>query len=439
MLARLQTSQALRLLRSGVLAQAVLSLGSLGVSLLLIRHAADADFGRFVLVQAGLMLLVSLQGAMLGGPVAVLAPAREPKARATMFATVFRDSRRWTNRALGLAMIGLALAAIMGISGAWLLVLVPTLAAAYLSLRRELVRGFTHATLRQQELPPSDVLYVAVLLVMTVAGIYLTRYPVPVAVLGLALASAAAARPLVRSLQRDPGLSAASEPEVWQEIRPLALWASVGAVIFWLFSHAYNYLLALQLSVAAVAVVATTRLLLMPVNLLATSLNSLLLPLASTWNQNGGMARMLPRLLMLAAAAAAIGLGYCLVLWLLRDFIAAEILNKEIPHYEHLLRLWMLCIVLALVRNVLQTGLMVQRRFRFMAALSFCGVVISAAVMTPALKAHGAPGAVMGLICAEGFYLIAVLLAIGRQFVGPFKYPPPDAGGTSAPASSTTL
>ncbi len=439
MLARLHNSKVLKLLRSGVLAQAVLSLGSLGVSLLLIRHAADADFGRFVLVQAGLMLLVSLQGAMLGGPVAVLAPAREPQARAVMFASVLRDSRRWTNRALALAAVALVLAACFGLSLAWLLVLVPTLAAAYLNLRRELVRGFVQASLRQQELPPSDVLYVAVLLVITAAGIYLTEYPVPVAVLGLASAAAIAARPLLRSLRQNPGLSAPSDPAVWQEIRPLALWATVGAVIFWLFSQGYNYLLALQLSVAAVAAVAATRLLLMPVNLLATSLNSLLLPLASTWNQNGGMAAMLPRLLMIAAAAAAMGLGYCLVLWVLRDAISVEVLQKAIPQYEPLLQLWMLCMLLALTRNVLQTGLMVQRRFRFMAALSFCGALISAAVMVPALKAYGAPGAVMGLVCGEGFYLVAVLIAVGRQFIGPFKYPPPDADGTSAPPSSATL
>ena len=412
---RRSPAQLLRLFSSGVLAQALLSLGSLLASLLLLRHASDADFGRFVLAQAALLLLASLQGAFVGGPVAVLAAPLPVDERRRLLTTVQRTTRRVLNRSALAAVLVLGTLAALGLWRDWLPVAAAASVAALLNLRREMLRGFVQACLRPGELLRADALYVLATLATTLAAAYLSPHPVPWVLLGLAVAAALGSRPLLRSLLSNPGFGGETDPKAWAQIIPLGTWAAAGAGVFWLFSQGYNLLLAASLDVTAVAAVAATRLLMMPVNLLATSLNGLLLPMASVWQRQGGLPLMLKRLLPVVAATVALALLYCGLLWVLRGLAASQLLGKQIAGYDSLLALWMLCGALSLLRNLMQTLLLVQKRFRFMAGLSLAGALVSFAVMLPGLASHGAAAAVLGLVCGEAFYLLAVLLAIGWQ------------------------
>ncbi len=55
------------------------------------------------------------------------------------------------------------------------------------------------------------------------------------------VASERAAR---RALKREPGFIAGDAAPFWREMRPLAVWATVGAMTYWIYNQSYNYVLA---------------------------------------------------------------------------------------------------------------------------------------------------------------------------------------------------
>ena len=94
MIRKLATSRLLHLFSGAVIDQAMLSAASLAVGLLLIRHTNDTDYGHFVLAQSALLLLVSLQAAFLNGPMAILAPKKDPAEKRDMVGAMFKFQRR---------------------------------------------------------------------------------------------------------------------------------------------------------------------------------------------------------------------------------------------------------------------------------------------------------------------------------------------------------
>ena len=80
------------------------------------------------------------------------------------------------------------------------------------------------------------------------------------------------------------------------------------------------------------AAIAATRLLLMPVNLLSQGISQMMLPTASQWLNDHSARRVFRRLLLFCAAAALASIGYCVVMWLMRDWIFSHVLKKQIEH-----------------------------------------------------------------------------------------------------------
>ena len=68
--------------------QALLSLFNLGLNLVLISLAAPVEFGRFIFASAVVLLMTSLQNALVATPLAALIPGRTSEQQAATATTI---------------------------------------------------------------------------------------------------------------------------------------------------------------------------------------------------------------------------------------------------------------------------------------------------------------------------------------------------------------
>src|ERR1700755_456943 len=110
-------SRLTRVFGIAVIDQIVLSGANFIVGFLLIRHASDADYGQFVLVQSALILLVSAQSAWVTAPLTVVSLKRSEADRVAMIGAINSSHGRFLWRiALASMLVPLGIV-VFGIAG----------------------------------------------------------------------------------------------------------------------------------------------------------------------------------------------------------------------------------------------------------------------------------------------------------------------------------
>jgi O-antigen/teichoic acid export membrane protein len=180
--------------------------------------------------------------------------------------------------------------------------------------------------------------------------------------------------------------------------------------VHWAFSQGFIYVVAGTLDIGAVAAIAATRLLMMPMNLVASGIGSLMLPLASTWLHHHGASVLWRRLSLFAGALAGTTLAYFLVIWFLRDWIFSVVLHKEFAQRDELLCLWGAIVLLIVVRDQLVYWLAAQSRFRVLTLITFASALVSLNAGYWAMVRFGTSGALMGVLAGETLNLLGVVL-----------------------------
>lgn len=412
-----------KLFSTAVICQVLLSLTNFIVGLLLIRYTHDADYGLFVLAQATIALATTAQGAWVSGPLSVLAAKRDPLPRRDMIGAVSESLKRVTR----LLAVPLLLAAPAGAAvGAWswpmALVAMLTVVAGWFTLRREFYRGLLQLYARPGTMLRADLLAMASLIAIAALAAFGPLDAAMVAVGGLIVSSWLGSTASHVALGRDPGWTDDGEAaRYWQQMRPLALWSTAGALIYWTFSQSYNYVLAARVDLAAVADVNAARLLLMPAIVITVGIRGVLFPMAARWLVEIGMERLLKRLLVIFVAVAILQGIYFLMLWLGRDFVTGTILNKVIRDREQLLLLWGGIALIGLVREIAQMAIMAMEQFKALAAFTAASAALSLAVMWFGLDVYGPPAALIGQIAGELVGLAGIFWLIRRAR----RLPPP--------------
>lgn len=408
-----------RMFSGAVIDQALLSAGSLAVGLLLIRHASELQYGYFVLVTSILMLMASLQSSFIGPAMIHRMTTLDREGRGRLTGAIYREQRRWSHLLVLVAAVGTVLLWGYGVldrqTGPLVLVTICTAAAA---LRREFFRMVLLAYRRSAEVLKADTAYVALL----VGGVLATSVmpsPAMATTVLLGLAALVGGTLLKRLLRSREAWDMTGDHGILRRIAPIGAWAVTGAVIHWSYSHGYNYLVAGTLDVAAIAAIAATRLLLMPINLLSTGIGALMLPLTSAWLHTLGAAVVLRRLSLFASGVATVALVYLAVLWLTRDWIFATVLNKQFEHGDTLLVLWSGVFVLMVMRDQLIYLLVARQRFRILAALSAACAVLSLLVSYAGMQRFGVIGAPLGLLVGEALSLTGIVLLSLREIGRP--------------------
>jgi O-antigen/teichoic acid export membrane protein len=407
----------LRQFSTTVIDQVLLSAANFIIGFLLIRRTSDIDYGMFVLVQSAVTLLISAQQAWLGGPLAVVAPAKPAAIRRLMIGAVEMSQRRFLRRmsfvALVVPAIGFGLHYWNGLEA---IVVAMGIIACWTSLQREYLRGVLLIYARPHSMLRADILYVGVLM----GGALLAAYgPKPAvlwavtALIAAAMAGAAAAR---RSLILDPGFEQGDAAVFWREMRPLAVWATVGAMTYWIYNQSYNYVLASRINLTAVADVNAARLLLMPTIVLTVGVKTLLVPTAAAWLAESTIGRLIKRLLLFATGIAALDLVYCLSVWVFRDFLSVDLMHKTINNRDELLLLWALLSLIALYRDLLQTGLFALRQFRSLAMVTAMSAVVSLSIMWVGIASWGPAAALIGQVAGETVNLAGVIVLLAFAY-----------------------
>jgi O-antigen/teichoic acid export membrane protein len=405
----------LRLMGSAVGSQALLSAGSFGVGLLLIRRSDNLEYGSYVLASSAILLLASLQNAFFGPVLAMRFGGLDLAGRAALVGALSSSHRRMVHVALAAlvaGVIGLRLAGALQDRGAGLALV--SAAAAFAILNREFLRIVLLAHRRAHDVLLADLAYV-VLLAVGVFGSTLTKVPAMGALAALGVAALVSRFVLGRAMALHAPSRDGVRPGLIREIAPLASWATAGAAIHWSFSQGYVFVVAGALDVSAVAAIAATRLLLMPVNLLSTGIGSLMLPMSSAWLRQHGAVRVLRRLAGFALGMAALTLVYFGLLWHWRDAIFSLVLHKAFAQRDVLLLLWGLIFLVMVVRDQIMYLPASQGRFRAMSLLTGCCAVVSLSTSWIGMRLFGAPWALGGMLLGELLSLLGMALLAGRR------------------------
>ena len=430
MLRTLAGNRLLRLFSSAVIDQALLSATNFAVGLLLIRQTRDEDYGHYVLAFNLLLLVTSFLGSLIGGPLAVLAPKRSPEERQAMTVDLYR---RTTPVLLLLLPIGVWAAHLTAEYG---LLLAAFLIAAHTAVEREYLRGVLLLYARPNAVLKADTLYSALLLLTAFIAVNEFDPATPAAVLGIAIASWCSARVSHASFGRDPGWGAKPAPDALSQVLRLGYWAAAGSAVYWLFYQGYSYLTAIKLDVAAVAALAATRLLLMPVNLLATGVRGVLTPTAAGWYQEGGMRLLLRRVVMISLGLVALMGVYDALLWNTRDWVIDTVLKKQIPQRDLLPSLWIGIFALSVIRDQFMMIFLVRERFRAMTTLTFVCALFSLGLSWWGMEHYGLIGSLLGLAGGELINLAGVVALTSRQILRDLSDEADPGSGPGGPRSA---
>lgn len=419
MLSRLNTLQhnaAFRILGTAVVDQAMLSAANFLVGVMLVRYAGDADYGYFVLAQSAILLLTGAQGSWINGPLAVIAPKKSEAERRHMVGAVEAVQSkvlRWlTAFALLVPAVGYALhlltpEATMAVAA--------TILACWAALLREYRRAVLQLYGRPHLVLVADLLYVLGLTLTAGLAAAGAEPRMVFAVLSLAVGGALGGKLADYFLAKDPGWQPGEAGPVFRELRRLGNWAMAGSVIFWTFGQGFNYVVAAQLGVAAVATLNAARLLMQPTFVLTMGVKQALLPMASRWLHEHGLSALLKRLTAVVLVLTLLNGIYFALVWGVLDWLTNDFLRKNIPDRDMLVLLWGAYSMVNMVRDMYLSSMLALERFRILTWLTALTAVVALAVMWPAIHYLGLRGAIYGLMAGEVTYLLLMLVLIGQS------------------------
>lgn len=395
--------------------QAVLSASSFIVGLLLVRLTSEAQYGYFVLISVAILLAKTLQGSFISPPMVISMTGADESECANLIGSLNRDHRYLLPWLVAGAIVLALIAQLRGaLDPSLALTLAAGTVAVIATLRREFFRGVLIAYRRPHEILKADAIYCIVL----VAGVYaatFSPYAAALAALAIAIASFIGTSDLSRALWSYKPWNRDARRGKLRELAPLGGWSAFGGGIHWLFSQGYNYLVAGLLDIHAVAALAAMRLLVMPVNLLSTGIATMMFPTVSHWLQHVAPLRVFRRLALFSGGLAALACCYLLVVWLVRQWILADILDKRFEHADSLLFLWSVIAVVMIVRDQLLHFLTARGRFRVTSSLTLVSAVAGISGMIEGIRYLGDIGVLLGLLAGETINVLGLLVMSVRD------------------------
>lgn len=399
----------LRFFGASVVDQVLLSGANFIAGFLMIRYTSDVNYGQFVLAQSAVLLLVSAQGAWLSGPLSAIVPSKPAATKRLMIGAVRASQSRFLRWvAVSLLAIAVTLYATGFLSASLALVSGTTILAGWAALEREYLRSVLLIYSRPHWMLRADTVYVVCVVAGIALAAYLRHSAGVCAIFALVISAWAGMLVSHRMLSSDPGWISGDARPFLQEMRALGVWATVGAVTYWLFAQSYNYVLATRLNLTAVASVNAARLVIVPVTVFSLGINNLLMPLAANWLTQFGLAKMLRRLAVVSLAIIALDLVYISLAWIFRDWIIGSLLHKTIADRDRLLVLWACVALIFLPREVLQAGLFALRRVKSMAWLIGLSAVVSLTLMWFGTARWGAAAVLIGQLAGECVNLVGL-------------------------------
>jgi O-antigen/teichoic acid export membrane protein len=413
----------LQLFSAAVVDQILLSVANFVVGFLLIRKASDSDYGLFVLVQSTVQLLITAQGAWLSGPLAIVASKRTPEIRRAMVGAMETAQRRFVWR---VALVAICIPPIGYTTKIWdgftAIVIALAVLAGWTMLQREYMRRVLLIYSRANTLLAVDAVYVAIFVGGTLLAAFDVKQAVIWAVVAMAVAAWIGGKAAYRQLASDPGWVSGSAAGYLREMRHLAIWATVGALAYWLFGQSYNYVLASRLDLKAVADVNASRLLIMPAMVFSIGMESLLVPKAAGWLASVGIRSLFKRLAVIFLGIAVLEVMYFLLVWIFRDWLTHDFLHKSIVDRDRLLAAWASIALIGLLRIVIQSALIALESLKLMAGITSVSAIVSLTLMWFGVKWWGPAGVLIGQIAGDLTVISGFVFLLRREWLRPHNH-----------------
>jgi O-antigen/teichoic acid export membrane protein len=404
-----------RVFGGAVVSQGLLSVINLLTGLILIRRAPQAQYGYYVLIVAASPLLTQIQNQLISPLLTTRVTTAGDEERKDYVGALVREQRHL------LAIV--AAAGVMGCGLVWFggalrpqtaAILVAGVIAALAMQFREFFRLLLVSYRRPYDVLRADVVFA----VLLVGGIWLsTLTSAPAALSALTLAGAAVVGGLLlsRALWRhDPWNPHGSSGAFATSVR-LGVWSATGAVIHWVFTQGYSYIVAARLDVSAVAAIAATRLLLSPLGVFSLGISSVMFATSKLWLRHHGPGGLLRRNLVFTLGMACATIAYVIVMWSMRDWIFLHILKRDYPQRDLLLGIWSLIFFCTVIRDQVIFLLMAKGQFKRLAGLTLFCAALGISVTFVLIRRFGAAGGLLGLLAGEVAHVVGVMVLTFRD------------------------
>ena len=387
--------------------QAVLSLFNLGLNLAMIRYAAPTEFGRFIFAAAVILVLTSLQNALVATPLSVLIPGRRPaEQEATAAAVVSAD----VAFRVAAAILASLLCLITSHAADFLLA---AALACFTTLGRETARSLALAHERTIECLRIDIAAIVVSIGAT-ALLWRLAPPAVAALAGIAVGNLAATLTQVStriSRRIDPASAlSAYRADYWQDTQ----WSLVGAGTTEVQYRSYVFAIELFRDTAALASVQAGRLLLGPLPLVVGAWGRVARPAMARHLASGDNAQVIrltgQGLIYVMAVAAA----YCGMLYALWPIAESQFFHGKYPQVGAMTLAWAGYMLVVIAHMVLSVPLQAAMRLKELAQVTMATATLSCLLLTGLLLDVPVVWAVLALAAAEVVALIWIALLVAR-------------------------
>lgn len=385
------------------------------VGVALVRGVVADEYGRFVLANAALLLAVGFQHAIVVMPMTALAPKRGAAER-----TAFVGALAATQFALwlpaGVLLAALAAAAgLLGADGGLARLAVATATVAIAVVAREFFRQAFYLFHRPALTLAVDAIHGATFLLLVALWVPAAAHPAVAAIGAAGCAALVAAAAGLAFFRRRTGGALVLDFGPLREARGLAQWGVPGMLLAWLQQQGFFYLLGGVLGTAAVATVSASRMLLMPIPMLITAIESVLRPRAAAWIGRREFGRLTRQLFALTGLAAAAASAFVVVVFAVREPLVAAVLRRPIAGLDLLLPCWGVVFLAQTLRTNVTIVLQGLERFDVLFWLTLVRATVSFALGYAGMVVLGAPGILVGLAVGEVVYVaVGAIVARGR-------------------------
>jgi O-antigen/teichoic acid export membrane protein len=392
----------------GVLDVALISAGNFFVSFMMINFASPSDYGLYVNIFSIMMLFIGFQNALFCTPMTILGAKKSDSERGAFVYNLF------IIQSLLLLMISLMICVLCfvfgmsagGIDG-WFCGLLVFLGVSWVTREFFRVRGYLY--LKGVRVLVGDVIYSAIIFTVVLAFhyagdiIYLDQV-----LLAIVLSSIMAILFLNLS---DPIKTVTQKIHIkktFQESWVGGKWSMVGVSATWSQNNSYAYLISMLINLEATALLAATRLLMMPINMLLSGIYMVFKP---QWAKviNSNISLIGKKSLKVLVVMSLFIVTYTLVFALNWDLVSRYLLGGRFVDAVQIFILWGAVFLLQAIRSRYSNLLQLLEEFKFLAVLGLPVAVTSVTVSVICIYAFGLAGCLYGTLLAEVLLIICMV------------------------------
>ena len=392
--------------------QGVLSLFNLAVNLALIKFATPVEFGRFIYALTLILIMTSLQNALVATPISVMLPGRKPAERRTGLQTLV---------SFDLLLRGLCAftAGAMCFMTEWSIgFLAAVIAAVFTTLARETARNIYVASDRVRKCFALDASAVAVASAVIIAGWTLFS-PAVACLVGIAFGNMAALLIVARGEFPDLLDLRAIAPayaHFWKKTK----WSLVGAATTEVQYRNYVFALEFFRGTSVLASVQAGRLLLGPLALMVQSWARVARPNMARSLAHGDQRSAFTTFLQGLALVSAMGAAYCAALYAAWPWLKEWIFADKYEGIALMTAAWAVYALLNVVNIALSSLLLAANELRQLAFVSVGTAILTCALLFGLVLDVQPVFAVYVIIAGEVVALGWLIVLVSRLFAGAF-------------------